>query len=137
VEALEKTYAAEVGLIPGHEFLKDEYALTEPGGRARGATVKKEKLLEAMKKAVADRPARPADRVAKMLAGLTYTVLDAVPGEFAADPSDPVDTPDGKLHFDIKQGDALIKVAPPKGDFLLLQLRQVGGDWKVVAEYVD
>jgi hypothetical protein len=137
VDALEKTYAAEVGLIPGHEFLKDEYGLTKPGGRARGATVEREKLLAAMKKAVADRPPRPADRVDKMLASLTYTPLDAVPGEFATDPSDPVDTPDGKLRFDIKKGDVLVKVAPPKGDFLLLQLRQIKSAWKVVAEYVD
>ena len=72
-----------------------------------------------------------------MLKGLNYEALDAPPGEFAADPADPVDTPDGKLRFDIKQGDVLLKVSPPTGDFLLLQLRKIGNEWKVVAEYVD
>ena len=61
-------------------------------------------------------------------------------GSRASRKHDLVKTPDGKLHFMIKDGDILFKVGPAKprkGDFLLFQLRPLGGSWKVVAEYLD
>ena len=66
-----------------------------------------------------------------------FEILETKPGPFATDPPDPVNTPDGKLHFMIEDGDILFKVGPAKprkGDFLLFQLRPLEGSWKVVAE---
>ena len=54
-----------------------------------------------------------------------YTAMKTEVGDFAADPSDP----GGKLHFAIKAGDVLLKAAPPKGDFVLFQLRMIDGRW--------
>lgn len=39
--------------------------------------------------------------------------------------------------FKVKKGDVLLKVSPPKGDFLLLHLRQIDGSWRIVSEYLD
>ena len=136
-ETLKATYAPKVELMPGHEFLKDEYGLTEPGARARGATVERGRLIAAMEKASANRPPRPAERIDAMLKTLTYNTLKTAAGEFVTEPADGIGTPDGKLHFAIQKGDVLLKVAPPKGDFLLLHLRQEKGKWKVVSEYID
>ena len=60
-------------------------------------------------------------------------------GEFSIPAADPVGTPDSKLHFTIQRGDVLVKAAPGKGsgDFILLQLREVDGTWRVVAESLD
>jgi len=66
-----------------------------------------------------------------------FEILETKPGPFA---TDPVNTPDGKLQFMIKDGDILFKVGsakPRKGDFLLFQLRPLEGAWKVVADYLD
>lgn len=137
VEELNKSYAPKIILMPGHEFLKEEYGLAEAGGRATGQEVERGDLLAAMKKAADSRPERPADRIEKLLATLRYQVVETEAGDFATASSDPVGTPDGKLHFAIKAGDVLLKVSPPKGDFLLLHLRKHNGSWKVVSEYLD
>lgn len=134
---LEDTYAPKVVLMPGHEFLKVEYGLTAEPGRMKAAEVERGKLTQAMSKAGEGRPARPADKIAALMESLTFEVLKTTVGDFAAGASDPVGTPDSKLHFTIKEGDVLVKAAPPKGDFILIQLRQEGGAWRVVAEYLD
>jgi len=136
-ETLKATYAPKVELMPGHEFLKDQYALTAPGGRARGATVERDKFIAAMRKASANHPPRPAERIDEMLKTLTYDTLKTAAGRFVTDSTDPVGTQDGKLRFTIKKGDVLLKVSPPKGDFLLLHLRREEGTWSVVSEYID
>lgn len=137
VEKLTKSYAPKIMLMPGHEFLKEEYGLAEPGGRATGLEVERGDLLAAMKKAADDRPERPADRIEKLLETLTYEVIETELGDFVTDSTDPVGTPDGKLHFAIKDGDVLLKVSPPKGDFLLLHLRKFDESWRIVSEYID
>ncbi len=71
------------------------------------------------------------------LGELRYEPLEIAEGDFAADPADPVKTSDGRLHFAIKKGDVLLNVSPPKGDFVLLQLRKGDGGWQVVSEYLD
>lgn len=136
-EGLAATYAPKVTLMPGHECLKAEYGLAEDEARAKGAEVASEKIITAMKKASADRPAKPADKVDALVKSLKYEVLNPAEGNFVIAPSDPVGTPDGKLHFDVKKGDVLLKVLTPKGDFLLFQLRQLSGSWKIVSEYID
>jgi len=134
---LKETYATKIRLTPGHEFLKDEYGLTKPGARARGATVERDKLIAAIVKAHANRPPLSPEQIDGMLKTLTYTPLKTKEGEFVADSTDPVGTPDGKLRFTIKKGDVLLKIAPPRGDFLLMHLRRQDGEWKVVSEYID
>ena len=134
-ENWQKCYGKQVTLAPGHEFLKPEYGLVAEGKRGEAATVESAKLIAAAKK----KPKKmPEERAKKLLENLTIEVMETQPGDFATEPSDPVDTPDGKLHFQILPGDKLIKVLPKKhGDFLLFQFRAIGGEWKVVAEYLD
>lgn len=134
---LKETYAPTVRLMPGHEFLKDQYQLAETGARARGATVDRDKLLAAMEKVSAGQPPRTGEHVGAMLETLSYTELETASGAVVTDPTDPIGSPDGKLHFTTEAGDVLLKIAPPQGDFLLLQLRRIDGQWKVVAEYID
>ena len=134
---LEDTYASKVVLMPGHEFLKIEYGLTAEPGRKKATEVERGKLIQAMMKAGEGRPARPADKIAAMMESLRFEILRTTVGDFSTQSSDPVGTPDSKLHFTIKEGDVLVKAAPPKGDFILLQLRQAEGAWRVVAEYLD
>ena len=135
--ALEASYAPKVQLMPGHEFLKERYGVAGPKGRSAAVTIEQGKLLKVIRNSRKDDPLPPAEVVDKLLATLTYTPVKTAIGDFATDPADPVGTPDGKLHFTIEDGDVLIKVSPPKGDFLLLQYRKVAGTWKIVAEYLD
>jgi hypothetical protein len=136
-ETLKETYASNIQLMPGHEFLKDGYGLTEPGGRARGARIERQKLIDVMLR----RPVDPAEAavIEKMLPTLKFEKLAVAAGEFVivTDPTDPIQFPDGKLHFTIVKGDVLIKIAPPRGDFVLLQMREADGKWQVIAEYLD
>ena len=136
-KVLGKTYAPKVTLMPGHEFLKPEYGLAEAGDRSKAVELKRGKLIAAMKKDVAGQPARPLERVEEKLKTLRYEPLEIAEGDFATAPSDSVKTPDGKLHFAIKKGDVLLKVSPPRGDFVLLHLRKGDGGWQVVSEYLD
>jgi hypothetical protein len=132
-KVLVESYAPKISLKPGHEFLKKQYGLVGEGGRAEGAEVERDPLVAVIVKAVAARPVGKADRIDAMLKSLTYTAMTTEVGDFAADPSDP----GGKLHFAIKAGDVLLKAAPPKGDFVLFQLRKTDGKWQVVGEYLD
>ena len=136
-EKLGKTYAPTVTLMPGHEFLKEEYGLAGEDGRDKGAEVDRAKLIAAIVKASADRPDRPADRIEKKLGRLAFEIIEAKEGDFATDASDPVGTPDGKLHFSIEKGDVLLKASPGGGDFILLHLRKIDGSWMVASEYLD
>ena len=127
---LENTYASKVILMPGHEFLKTEYGLTAEPGRSKATEVERAKLIQAMTKAAEGRPVRPAAEIATLMESLEFEVLNAPVGDFVA--------PDSKLQFTIKEGDVLVKAAQPKGgDFILLQLREEEGAWRVVAEYLD
>ena len=131
-------YPPKVQLLAGHEFLKDKYQLAPEGARDKGAVVVRDKLVAAMaKQQVAKKKQFDEERFEKMLGQLDYKPLKTKEGKFVADPTDPVRTPDGKLHFVIKKGDILLKVSPPKGDFLLLQMRFQKGSWVVVAEYIN
>lgn len=136
-QKLVETYSSKISLLPGHEYLKVEYDLAGPDGRDKGAEVDREKLIAAIGKEVEQSPARSGERVDALLKSLAYTEIKTAPGEFITGSSDPVGTPDKKLHFMIQQGDVLLKVSPPKGDYLLFQLRQEQGKWRVVAEYLD
>ncbi len=134
---LEKTYAKSVVLMPGHEFLQLQYGLTEEKGRKKALTVERDKLIAAMRKSAEARSPRPVEKIDAMINSLTCKALDAAPGDFKTTPSDAVGTPDGKLHFTIVKGDVLLKIAPPRGDAALFQLRQIDGAWRIVAEYFD
>ena len=141
-EALAKTYADKVVLKPGHEFLKDRYGLAAKGERSRAKSVDRKTLLAAMAKQAKEtpRPSPPKDELKKLMEDLLIQSLAAKPGDFVTDSADPVDTPDRKLHFTIKDGDTFFKIQPPgeARDFILLQLRKgEDGTWRVVAEYLD
>lgn len=139
-----QTYAENVILMPGHEFLKKRYNISGLG-RDKPFTTKRVVLTKAMSDAMNKRePLSEQDkkerskRTDERMKQFRFEMLEVKEGDFVTDPSDLVGTPDGKLHFQIKKGDVLYKVVPPRGDFLLLQLREVEkGLWKVVAEYWD
>jgi hypothetical protein len=136
-EELTKTYASEVRLLPGHQILNGDYDVTEKGDAyASGVKVKRKAIVAAMMKVASERPAPPAEKVKAMMEKLTFETLETETGDFVTDPSDPVETPDGKLHLTIQEGDALVKVSAGR-DFLLFQLRKSNDQWQVVAEYVD
>lgn len=134
---LERTYAAQIKLISGHEMLKAKYNLAGEEARKAGVIVNRAKLVEAMKKSFGGRPVVPVDAIDAVFNAYVFEVLETPVGDYATDPPDPVATPDGKIHFSIEPGDLLFKVGPKKGDFLLFQFRSIAGSWKVVAEYLD
>ena len=55
-------YALAVQLLPGHELLKDQYKLTQPGARRTGATIGQDKVLEALSKIETNKKPRAAER---------------------------------------------------------------------------
>jgi hypothetical protein len=127
-------YAPKVQLLPGHELLKDKFQLAPAGARAKGAVVAREKLLTVLAKVhVVEQKKFVLEKLEQMLKTLKYTPMKTKEGKIVADPTDPV----GKLHFTLKKGDILLKTSPPKGDFMLLQMRLQKGNWAVVAEYID
>lgn len=134
---LSDSYSEKIQLMPGHEFLKKEYQLSKSGDRSKAIEVTSSKLITVMEKVSKGQPSRPIERIENMLKTLHYKALKTTQGDFATAPSDRVGTPDGKLHFSIKKDDVLLKVSPPKGDFLLLQMRKIDGKWKVISEYLD
>ena len=136
-KVLKTTMAESIQLMPGHEFTKEEYKLADEDGRKTGAVVKRDDLLRELLKKLGDRPKPSEERVLAKLARLEFAVIASKVGAIAADPADAVQTVDDKLHFNLLEGDLLIKGAPDKGDFVLFQLRKMGKDWKVVAEYLD
>lgn len=137
---LARNYGPQVRLMPGHDLLKPEYALTRNANALHeGATVDSAELIAAMKMAF-KKPIVEPEFLEKLLKLYDFEILDAKTGDFSTPPADPVKTPDGKLHFMIREGDLLFKVGPAKprkGDFLLFQMRPVKGSWKLVAEYLD
>ena len=133
---MEKTYAKQIILMPGNELLKAKYGLAGANGEKEAITVDRTKLLGTMKKSL-PRPLIAANIVDKVFEAYRFEPLKTKVGDFATVPPDPVETPDGKLHFTIADGDVLFKVGPEKGDFMLFQFRQIEGKWQVVAEYLD
>lgn len=137
------SYAKTVKLMPGHEFLKPEYNIekAKAGGRNVAIELSAKELIDLnLAKAQAKKLPPKKERMLQIINSFTFSNLEIKPGNFAIKPSDPVATPDGKLHFEILKGDKLIKLAPPKGnDFILFQMRQdqPTGKWKIVAEYID
>jgi len=124
-------YAPKVQLLPGHELLKDKHHLAPAGARAKGAVVARDKLMAAMAKVqVVKQKQFVIEKMEQMLKTLKYTPMKTKEGAFVVNA-------DGKRHFTIKRGDILLKVSPPKGDSLLLQLRLQKGNWVVVAEHID
>ena len=133
---MKNSYAKQIVLMPGNELLKAKYGLAGPKGEKEAITVDRTKLLGTMKKYL-PRPLVSANIVDKVFELYRFDPLKTKVGDFATVPPDPVDTPDGKLHFTIADGDVLFKVGPEKGDFMLLQFRRIEGKWQVVAEYLD
>ena len=124
-------YAPKVQLLPGHELLKDKFQLAPAGARAKGAVVARDKLIPAMAKVQVVRQKQfMIEKMEQLLKTLKYTPMKTKEGAF-------VINADGKLHFTIKKGDILLKISPPRGDFMLLQMRLQKGNWAVVAEYID
>jgi hypothetical protein len=136
-EKLAETYDATVTLMPGHEFLKPRYGFAADENRAKATVVDRDKFIGKFKELAKDAPKRSAEKIDAMMSELRYVTLEVSPESPSAIPSAPVSTTDGKLHFPISDGDVLIEVSPPVGDFILFHLREKDGAWKVVSEYLD
>lgn len=136
-KTLKTTMTEFVQLMPGHEFTKEKYKLAGKDGRSTGALVKRDELLKVLLAKMGERAKPLLKEVEARIVTLKFTVIASKEGEVITDSADRVMTKDGKLHFNLKKGDLLIKGAPERGDFVLFQLRKVGTDWKVVAEYLD
>jgi hypothetical protein len=113
---LSRSYAAKVRLLPGDD-LRD-----------------REKLIDAALKKFAGGP--PAAAVDLFLRRLKFESLEVAPGEFVTPPSPAIRSVDGRLHFRIEKGDAVVKI-PQGPSAWFLQLRKANGAWTVVAEYAD
>ena len=122
-------YAPKVQLLPGHELVKDKFQLAPAGARAKGAVAARDKLIPAMAKVQVVRQ-KQLEKMEQLLKTLKYTPMKTKEWAF-------VINADGKLHFTIKKGDILLKISPPRGNFMLLQMRLQKGNWAVVAEYID
>ncbi len=137
---LARNYGPRIRLMPGHELLKPEHALIRnANARHEGATVDSADLIAALKRSFKEPIVEP-ELLGQVLDRYAFEILDTEAGDFSTPPADPVRTPDGKLHFMMREGDLLFKVGPAKprkGDFLLFQIRSVKGSWKLVAEYLD
>jgi hypothetical protein len=136
-EGLKKSYALEVVLMPGHEFLKPDYGLANDEERKDAVKVTNIALIAAILKKTADRPMPQQEKLDALLGALRFELVAAKEGDLVLEPSDEVATPDGKLHFTIRKDDVVLKMVPPKGDFAVLHLRKSDDRWMVVSEYLD
>jgi hypothetical protein len=136
-EGLKKSFAPVVTLMPGHEFLKPKYGFAKDPKRSVATKVKREELIDLFIKKMDGRAKPPKEKVDEKIKVLKFENLPIEVGDFATDPSDKVATPDGKLHFETREGDVVFKVSPPRGGFILLHLRLVDKQWRLVSQYLD
>jgi hypothetical protein len=138
VKALDRMYADEVLLLPGHEYLKKTYGINPSGDRSKAKSLAKKKMIELDLRLAGRLDEEKRKKLTDVLNKCTYTFAVAKGGSTKMDPSDPLGTEDGKLTLSTRKGDVVMKVQPkPKGDFLLYVLRQEKDLWKVVADYTD
>jgi hypothetical protein len=134
---LQKSYAKEVTLMPGHEFTKPEYGLANDKARKEAVTVTREALVDAIAKKLMGRPKPPEEKLDAKLGSVQFEALESNEGDFAVDAADEAATSDGKFHFKITKNDVVLKVSPPNEDFAMLHLRKVDERWVIVSEYLD
>ena len=138
LENLKTTYGEKIHLVPGHDFANPEHKLNDKDPSKAGLTVTRDELLKVIKAQVGNRKPPSKDIIEKELSDVEYMLLSNKAGRFIAEPSDPIETADGKLHFELKEGDLLYKAqSPSMSDFLLFQLRKVNNKWVIVSEYFD
>lgn len=132
------SYASNVQLMAGHEFLKPKFKLGTDDVRSTGARVDRKRLLDALKAVFATSRAKDPELVKKMVSGLNVTIIETEAGDFSVAPSDPATTKSGQLNFSIVPRDVLLKVSvSDHPDFMLFQVRRIDGTLRVVAEYLD
>ena len=137
-KALEDFYADEVLLLPGHEYLKARYGFNPSGDRSKAKTIAKKELIKLDAKLAEKLSEEDCKDLIEFLKKSRFTFTVAKGEKTQMDPSDPVETPDGKLTLPTKKGDVIVKIQPePKADYLLYVLRKDKDRWKVVADYTD
>jgi len=131
------SYASNVQLMAGHEFLKPKFKIGADDARSTGARVDRKRLLDALKAVFATSRAKDPEKVKKMVSGLNVAIIETEAGSFSVAPSDPLSTK-ANLFFSIVPRDVLLKVsASDHPDFMLFQVRRIDGTLRVVAEYLD
>lgn len=122
----------EIVLLPGHEYLKKRYGLTDNDDRDDALTVESKRFLEVNAKLVGSLPDEKLKKLRDGIPGYGYEVRDLKPG------INVLGGPGGRIRFTGRPGDKAVFVRPkPKGDFLLYILRKAGEKWLIVAEYLD
>ena len=125
-------YAEEIILIPGHEYLKAKFRVSEDGDRTKAVAVSKEKMVAIDKAQIG---VVPLDRLDDLFDRFQIT---AVPIE--ADSEYFLGAEDGgpRPKVRCKAGDVVV-VAGIKGsdDIMALVFRRADDKWKVAAELID
>jgi len=115
---LSKSYAAKVRLL------------------RKGDLLDREKVIDAALKQFAGGGDVPDEAIRQFLDRLDFESLQITEGEFVTEPSAAIATKDGRLHFQIEKGDAVVKIIQEPSAWFL-QFRKANGEWTVVAEYTD
>ena len=128
----EAFYMDEVILIPGHEYLKRQYGLSEDGDRSKALTVSSEKLVKLDKE---NSKEIPEEKLEGLFAKMAVTNT-----KIGEDGDYPLRGEDGGRGAKVacKAGDVVV-IAGFEGtnDILALLLRKSGDAWKVAGEMID
>lgn len=135
IEELPKNYADEFELLPGHQFADPKHGLAEVEPVGEPVRVSKAAYMNAFRFSAARRRQPDKRQIMAMVPLFRFEVLPSKDGQFQTEASKRVNTPDGKLTLEVKPGDKVVRVSPRRAHFIVLQMRKVGGSWKVVAEY--
>ena len=126
-------YLETVTLIPGHEYLKAQYGLSEDGDRSKPLTVPSEKIV----KLDSDKgKAIPDEKLDAIFAKMTVTNTQI--GEDGDYPLKGEDGGKGGPSVACKAGDVVV-IGGFEGtdDIMALVLRKSGDQWKVAGEMID
>jgi len=124
---LSKTYAQNVLLMPGHDYLKFQYGLQKKKNGGKHENITCDELVAVMVKFSDNRPVQPIGVIKEYIKNLTYKVIATDDG----DVSDLALAPKGSLCFTMLKDDVLVKVSPPNGaDFKLVLLREINKKWR-------
>ena len=137
VKDLPLTYADQFVLKPGHEFLNPRYGLAGEDAQERGATVSRSNYMNVFRSSAARRRKPDGAQIAAMVRLFDFKKMPSGNGTFSDAGTETVKTSKGERSFEVEKGDVIFKVSRRRGDAIVIQMRQFGGNWRVVAELFD
>jgi hypothetical protein len=147
IASLEDAYTPRVSLIQGHEFLKEGYGLYPLGSNGRAVHVDRERLVGIYKKAKSNRMRflqsrhgiRPVLWKPQIIADLHFEEVEMEEGSLPGMPSNSEFVKETWGFNIYRDGDVVVKVSRDESDllnFFIFHLREIDGEWKVIAEYI-